>query len=40
MRFAIDLEDVPDEIEADDYDDARGKVNSLISIQEIEGDNK
>jgi len=35
MRFAIDIEDIPEEIEAKDYDEARDKLNDLISIQEI-----
>ena len=36
MRFAIDIEDVPEELEAIDYDEAIEKVRDLISIQEVQ----
>jgi len=36
MKFVIDIEDVPEEIEAKNYDEARSKLNELISIQEAE----
>jgi len=36
-RYAIDLEDVPEEIEAKDYEDARKKIDELISVQECDG---
>lgn len=36
MKFRIYIEDVPEEIEAEDLNEAICKVNSLISIQEVQ----
>lgn len=38
MKFKVNVEDVPEEIEAEDLHEARGLVNSFISIMEAEED--